>query len=75
MYVEAGEARQGHEEEGDVQDIEDVEQVLKACMERFYYTRCYSSLEFISALKVTIPYSWIDRYFRISLQFSISLAA
>lgn len=32
--------------------MEDGEQVLKACMERFYYTRCYSSLEFLCALKV-----------------------
>jgi hypothetical protein len=46
--------RQGHEEEGDEHedDMEDGEEVLKACMERFYYTRCYSSLEFLSALKV-----------------------
>ena len=32
--------------------IEDGDQVLKACLDRFIYTRCYSSLEFISALQV-----------------------
>ncbi|KAG0561382.1 hypothetical protein KC19_9G060500 [Ceratodon purpureus] len=45
--------RQRHEEEGGEHEdeMEDGEEVLKACMERVYYTRCYSSLEFLSALK------------------------
>jgi len=53
---EAGEARQVHEDERGEQETEteDGDQVLKACMERFFYTRCYSSLEFISALKVSL---------------------
>lgn len=37
---------------GEGLEQEEKEHVVKACMERFYYTRCYSSLEFITALKV-----------------------
>lgn len=47
------EARRRYEEGNEEEDeMEDGEQVLETCMERFFYTRCYSSLEFISALKV-----------------------
>lgn len=46
------EARRRYEEGNEEEDeMEDGEQVLETCMERFFYTRCYSSLEFISALK------------------------